>query len=114
MLKWLKKKANQAVVNQCKLNIKISTKTLITVSSLANKSLVATGGDVNDKNIRKVSKAQEELLKDIILGCSNGLSIEDIQAMLIYPIWEEFGSCEGALRALNHVINTALETTRNV
>lgn len=115
MLKWLKDKATKAAANQCKLNIKLNTKTLISISNTAGENIHASGGSTNENDIRRVVKAQEELLKDILLGHSNGLSIEEIKNNVINPELEKNETSDDACLAIDHVIKSAIEVldTRN-
>ena len=110
MFKWLEKKATQAAANQCKLNIRLNTKTLAAISNTADENIVASGGATNEDDLRRVVKAQEELLKDIILGHSNGLSLEEIRNSVIGPELENIEVSDGARLAIDHVIKTACET----
>ncbi len=110
MFKWLKEKATQAAANQCKINIRLNTKTLVTISNKASEYIRASGDSTNEDDIRRVVKAQEDLLKDIILGHSNGLSLEEIKNTVINPELEKIEVSDGAQLAIDHVIKTAAET----
>ncbi len=68
------------------------------------------GGDTNELDQKQVYNAQGALLKDIILGCINGLTIEEIDSALIQPVLDELHVTEGALLAILHVINSAWDT----
>ena len=110
MFKWLKEKATQAAANQCKINIRLNTKTLVSISNTASDHIRASGGATNEDDIRKVVKAQEDLLKDIILGHSNGLSLDEIKDAVIDPELEKIEVSDGTRLAIEHVIKTAAET----
>lgn len=43
MFKWLKEKATQAAANQCKLNIRLNTKTLVSVANRADEDIKTAG-----------------------------------------------------------------------
>jgi len=107
MFKWLKNKATQAAANQCKLNINLNAKTLLSVSNQADAAITTSGGKTNNSDIQRVIKAQEELLKDIILGCSNGLSLDIIKSEIINPIITSAIVSDGAQLAINHVLDSA-------
>lgn len=110
MFKWLKEKATQAAANQCKINIRLNTKTLVAISNTASVHINAHGGATGEGDIRKVVKAQEDLLKDIILGHSNGLSLEEIKEKVIEHELEIIEVSDGARLAIAHVLKTAAET----
>ena len=110
MFKWLKEKATQAAANQCKINIRLNTKTLTAIANTASEHINASGGPTDEDDIRRVVKAQEDLLKDIILGHSNGLSLEEIRNSVIGPELEKIEVSDGARLAIEHVIRTAAET----
>jgi len=107
MFKWLKDKATQAAAKQCKLNISLNAKTLLSVSNHADAAITTSGGKTNNSDIQQVIKVQEELLKDIILGCSNGLSLEIIKSEIINPIIAEGEVSDGAKLSINHVLDSA-------
>jgi len=107
MFKWLKEKATQAAAKQCKLNISLNAKTLVSVSNRADAAITASGGKSNNSDIQQVIKAQENLLKDIILGCSNGVSLEIIKSEIINPIISGGEVSDGAKLAINHVLDSA-------
>ena len=110
MFKWLKEKATKAAANQCKINIRLNTKTLASISNTASEHINASGGATDEDDIRRVVKAQEDLLKDIILGHSNGLSLEEIKDAVIDPELEKIEVSDGARLEIEHVIKTATET----
>ena len=110
MFKWLKEKATQAAANQCKINIRLNTKTLVAISNMASEHINARGGAADEGDIRRVVKAQEDLLKDIILGCSNGLSLKGIKDEVIEPELRKIEVNDGARLAIEHVLKTAAET----
>ncbi len=110
MFKWLKDKATKAAANQCKVNIRLNTKTLASISNTASEHIDESGGDTNENDIRRVVKAQEELLKDIIYGHANGLSLEEIKHDVIDPALENIEVSHGAHLAIEHVMNSAAET----
>lgn len=107
MLSWIKRKATQAAANQCKVNIRFATKTLVSVSNKADENIHSSGGITNDSDVRKVVKAQKGLLTDIILGHSNELTIEEMRTDVISPVLEQLVVSEGASLAVEHVIETA-------
>lgn len=109
MFKWLKGKATQAAANQCKINIRLNTKTLVAISNKASDHTRTSGGSTNEDDIRRVVRAQEGLLKDIILGHSNGLSLEEIKNDVIDPELKKIEVSDGARLAIEHVIKTAAE-----
>ena len=113
MFDWIKGKATQAAANQCKINIRLNTKTLVAISNKADENIQSSGGSTNDGDIQKVVKAQEELLKDIILGHSNGLSIEEIKNTVVNPVLEDIEVSDGASLAVEHVMSTANDVTRS-
>jgi hypothetical protein len=110
MFKWLKEKAKQAATNQCKLNIRLNTKTLVSVANRADENIRASSGNTNDGNISDVVSAQKSLLQDIVLGHSNGMSLADIRSNIIDPILSELEVSNGAKMAVDHVLKTASET----
>jgi len=110
MFKWLREKATKAAANQCKTNIRLNTKTLAAISNTASEHIKASGGATDEDDIRRVVKAQEDLLKDIILGHSNGLSLEEIKDAVIDPELEKIEVSDGARLAIEHVLKTAAET----
>ena len=110
MFKWLKEKATQAAANQCKINIRLNTKMLVSISNTASDHIRASGGATNEDDIRKVVKAQGDLLKDIILGHSSGLSLDEIKNTVIDPEIEEIEISDGARLAIEHVLKTAAES----
>jgi len=112
MFKWIKEKATQAAANQCKINIRLNTKTLVSISNRADENIHVRGGATDENDIRKVVNAQEGLLKDIILGCSNGLSIEEIRGEVINPVLEDLDVSDGAMLAVDHVIKSAADITQ--
>ena len=62
MLKWLKQKAEAAAANQCRINIRLNVKHLAYA--------VENNGNIESN--------QRDLAKDMALGVSNGLSIDDV------------------------------------
>jgi len=58
MFKWLKEKATQAAANQCKINIRLNTKTLVAISNTAYEHILASGGSTNEDDKRTILKAQ--------------------------------------------------------
>jgi hypothetical protein len=110
MLKWLKEKATKAAANQCKINIRINTKTLVTVANRADDHLVNSGGSTNERDIRKVANAQKSLLTDIMYGVSNGLSLDEIKIDVIDSELKKVKVSDGAQLAIEHVIKTAANT----
>lgn len=75
MLKWLKKKAGETSL----FNIKVNTKTLISVSNRAHENIQATGRD-DEALTKEVMSAQVSVLEDMHLAISNGISIQQIEA----------------------------------
>lgn len=110
MFKWLKTKAAQAAANQCKINIRLNTKTLAAISNKADENIAASGGATNEDDLRRVVKAQEALLKDIILGHSNGLSLDEIRSTVVEPELKKIEVSKGARLAIDHVMKSAHET----
>ncbi len=110
MFKWLKEKATQAAANQCKINIRLNTKTLAAVSNTASEHINASGVATDEDDIRIVVKAREDLLKEIIHGHSNGLSLEEIKDTVINPELEKIEVSDGARLAIEQVIKMAAET----
>ena len=106
MFRWLKKKATVAAQKQCKLNIRLNTKTLISVANRIDANIVRSGGAFSPSGQEEVHKAQEALLKDIILGVSNGLALDEIQALIVNPILDEEEVNEGVRIAVKHVIQS--------
>lgn len=100
----------EAVQKQCKFNIKLNTKTLVSVANRADAHIRENGETVNESDQEQVYNAQGALLKDIILGCSNGLTLDEIESTVIQPVLDELHVTEGALFAIQHVINSAGET----
>ena len=113
MLKWLKEKTTKAAANQWKFNIKLNTKKLVFISNKASDNINVSGGQTNKDDVRRVVKAQEELLKDILLGCSNGLSLDEIKNDIIVPVLEKLEVSDGANLAIDHVIKSAADTFNN-
>ena len=93
MFKWLKERATLAAQKACKLNIRLNTKTLASIANRVDANLRASGGALNKADQREVQKAQEALLKDIMLGYSNGLTLEEIKSDLIGPTLDEVDKC---------------------
>lgn len=110
MFKWLKEKLTAAAQKQCKLNIRLNTKTLVAVANRVDEHMRASSGALNEADQRQVHNAQEALLKDIILGYSNGLSLEEINSSIIDPTLGEVEVSEGAQLAVEHVITSAAES----
>ena len=110
MLKWLKKKATKAAANQCKINIRINTKTLVTIANRSDDHFVNSGGSANERDIRKVVNAQKRLLTDIMYGVSNDLSLDEIKIDVIDSELKKVKVSDGAQLAIEHVIKTAANT----
>ncbi len=110
VFKGIKKKFTQAAANQCKFNIKLNLKTLVGISNAVDERIVASGGLVNEGDTRRVVNAQKELLTDIILAHSNGLTIETIKKTVIEPELTKIQVTPGARLAIDHVIKAAKET----
>lgn len=110
MFRWLKKKATAAAQKQCRLNIRLNTKTLISVANRIDAKIVQSGGTVSPSDQQSAQKAQEALLTDIILGISNGLTLEEIQASIVNPILDEEELSEGARIAVKHVLQSAADS----
>jgi len=110
MFKWMKEKAAQAAANQCKVHIRLNTKTLTAVSNTASEHVNASGGAIDGDDILRVFKAREDLFKDIILGHSRGLSLEEIKDAVIDPELEKIEVSDSARLAIEQVIKTAAET----
>ena len=62
MLKWLQQKAEAAAANQCRVNIRLNVKHLAYAV----------------ENNGNIEKNQHDLAKDMALGISNGLSVDDV------------------------------------
>ncbi len=107
MFKWLKEKATRAAQRQCKFNIRLNTKTLASIANRAYAHLSVSGWAVDEADQREVKNAQKVLLNDILLGYSNGLSLEEIKTSVIDPSLSEVAVGEGAKLAVDHVINSA-------
>ena len=88
MLGRLKEKAQKAAANQCKLNIKLTTKTLASVANEAD-ARIETTGTSSDSVTQRVHRAQVELLKDLQLGIANGLSPTEVRAIVTETIASE-------------------------
>ena len=114
MFKWLKEKVALAALRQTKLNIRLNTKTLVSIANRAYKNIIVSGGEVNKEDQTRVYKAQKALLADILLGHSDRLALEEIATIVIDASIEEAGGRSqlsgGALRAITHVINSAAES----
>ncbi len=110
MFKWLKEKAAQAAANQSKINIRLNTKTLATISNTVSEHINASGDAIDGDDVLRVFKAREDLLKDIILGHSKGLSLEEIKDAVIYPELERIEVSDSARLAIEQVIKLAAET----
>src|SRR6266511_1286236 len=89
MFKWLKEKATRAAQRQCKFNIRLNTKTLASIANRAYAHLSVSGWAVDEADQREVKNAQKVLLNDILLGYSNGLSLEEIKTSVIDPSLSE-------------------------
>lgn len=109
-LGWLKKKGIETVQRQCKFNIKLNTKTLISIANRACTHIEESSGKVNECDKAQVYNAQKRLLEDIILGCSNGLTLDENKTSVIQPILNEADVSSSAFLAVNHVIKSAEET----
>ena len=110
MLGWLKKKGMGVVQNQCKFNIKLCTKTLVSIANRAHAHLEESGGKFNEYDKTQVHNAQERLAEEIGLGIADGLTLDEIKTGVIQPILEEPDVTAGASLAVNHVIESANKT----
>jgi hypothetical protein len=109
MFKWLKEKGTHAVRKTCELNIRLNTQTLVTVANRAYANLQANGFVPTKSDQQSVFNAQEALLKDVMLGHANGLSLEDIDSQVITPALAALEVTKGAKQALDHVMKTAAD-----
>ena len=110
MFKWLKEKATKAVATQCKFNIRLNTKKLVSVVNRADKHINASSGNTNDKDTRDVASAQKRLLADVIIGNSKGISLETIKNDVIDPLLQKIEVTNGVKIAVEHVLKSAVET----
>lgn len=78
MLKRLKGKAKEVAQNQCKLNIRLNIKTLVTVANRVEQKMLDSEGDYTQSDMMKVMNAGQALFTDVRLGFMNGLSLEKI------------------------------------
>lgn len=119
MFSWLKKKGIETVQRTCIFNIKLNTKTLILVANRVFKDMEKAGGKLNEYDKTKVYKAQRNLLEDIILGYSNGLTLDEIETSVIKPILCEPNVSYFASLMIDAVIKNAkitlkLEETKEI
>ena len=110
MFKWLKEKTTKAVATQCKFNIRLSTKKLVSVANRADQHINASGGNTDGNDIRDVESAQKKLLSDVILGNSKGMSFKTIYSDVIAPLLHKVKATDRAKNAVDHVINSAAKT----
>jgi len=96
-----------AVRKTCELNIRLNTQTLVTVANRAYANLQASAFVPTKSDQQSVFNAQEALLKDVMLGHANGLSLEDITSQVITPALATHEVSDGAKQALDHVMKTA-------
>lgn len=89
MFKWLKDKGMSAVRRTCQLNIKLNTKTMISVANRVEKEMMENGGNYDNSDMMEIMKAAQALFADVRLGVSNGISMEDIENNIIRPILNE-------------------------
>ncbi len=104
MLKWFKDKAQKRAANQCKVNIRLGTKTLVMRSNSAYDRILATGTE-NDVDVARVHSAQEGLLRDIHLGMANGLQVDEI-VQVIEEATEDTDMTKGARIPLDNVLGS--------
>jgi hypothetical protein len=112
MFGWLKRKGIETVQRQCVYNIKLNTKTLISIANRVYKEMEECGDELNEYDKAKVYKAQRSLLEDIILGCSNGLTLDEIENTIIRPILCESDVSSFASFMVNTVIKNAKITLK--
>jgi len=105
MLGWLKEKMTKVAVNQCKLNIKINTSTLIYVSNKAYAG-ISQNGESSDYEKEKVISAQNSLLKDIAIGFAQELTMNDVREV-IQDVKNEKEVTVGAEMAIDHVLENS-------
>ena len=74
-MSWLEKRARK----QCEFNIQINTRTLVAASNRADANLKESGHQVNPGDAKEVNDAQRRLRDDIVLGLSNGLTLDQIR-----------------------------------
>ena len=103
MLKWLKEKAQKAAANQCRLNIGLNVRTLVSVANQADERIHQTGGS-NPADINRVGATQHRLLDDIALGLANGLGLQAIESAFDEALAKEKVG-NGARMAIDHVLN---------
>src|SRR5687768_8219293 len=103
MLKWLKEKAEKAAANQCRLNIGLNVRTLVSVANQADERIQQTGAS-NPADINRVSAAQHRLLDDIALGLANGMGIQGVERAFDEALAKEKVG-NGARMAVDHVLN---------
>lgn len=82
----------------------------MSVANRVDAHIWESGSAVNERDQEQVYNAQKALLKDIILGCSNGLTLEEIESTVIQPVLDELHVTDGALLAIQHVINSVAKT----
>jgi len=99
---WLKKKAAQ----QSLFNVEINAMSLILDANRADEAIITSGGTVNPADIKRVSKSQQELLRDIGLALANGAAIEDVFER-IDRARGKHAPGQGAEMAISHVLSFA-------
>jgi chorismate mutase len=104
MLKWFKDKAQKLAANQCKVNIRMGTKTLVMRSNSTYDRILATGRH-NDGDVERVRSAQEGLLREIHLGMANGLQVDEI-VQVIEEATEDMDMTKGARMPLDNVLDS--------
>jgi hypothetical protein len=78
---------------------------LVAASNRADANLKESGHQVNPGDAKEVNDAQRRLRDDIVLGLSNGLTLDQIRHEYIEPAVEkEGGASEGTRMAIDHVL----------
>ena len=100
MLGWLKQKAIVAAQNQCRTNIKLSTKSLILVADEVDASIQSMG-DSTESQKNAVVQRQQQLFQELCLSHSNEMSVDEIKSMLDSLLGQN-ASTDGARMAVQH------------
>lgn len=104
MFRWLKQKAIGAAQNQCRLNIKLTTKSLILVADQAD-AAIQSAGDSNESQKSEVLSRQQRLFQELLLAHSNGIQVDELKSMLDSLVSDN-ASTQGASIAVQHTFDS--------
>lgn len=101
-MQWLEKRA----AKQSALNVRINTRTLVTVANRVYVKLEANGLQFGPQDLLELTSAQEQLMTDILYTLANGMDLDELERAHIEPtLSKESHVSEGARIAVRNAVD---------